>query len=80
MQVKNGIVLPTAGFESINPKIQDSEKVRIAEMPLPWPENEPRRCLVTNFGKADTKFHLGTDSLVRCPGPWLTPPTLRLRW
>ncbi|KAK8091924.1 polyketide synthase [Apiospora hydei] len=50
MQVKNGIVLPTAGFENINPKIQDPEKVRIAEMPLPWPENEPRRCLITNFG------------------------------
>ncbi|KAK8076614.1 polyketide synthase [Apiospora phragmitis] len=50
MQVKNGIVLPTAGFESINPKIQDPEKVKIAEMPLPWPENEARRCLITNFG------------------------------
>lgn len=51
MQVKRGIVLPTAGFESINPKIPGPEKIRIALTPLPWPENEPRRCIVTNFGK-----------------------------
>lgn len=50
MQVRNGIVLPTAGFESINPKITGREKIRIAETPLPWPKNEPRRCIVTNFG------------------------------
>lgn len=50
MQVRKGIVLPTAGFESINPKIPGRDKIRIAETPLPWPENEPRRCIVTNFG------------------------------
>ena len=54
MMVKKGIVLPTAGFEKINPKIEGHEKIKIAEMPLPWPENEPRRCIVTNFGKSET--------------------------
>lgn len=50
MMVKKGIILPTAGFEKINSKIEGREKIKIAEMPLPWPENEPRRCIVTNFG------------------------------
>ncbi|KAE8862946.1 hypothetical protein PTNB29_05508 [Pyrenophora teres f. teres] len=54
MMVKRGIVLPTAGFERINPKIEGREKIKIAEMPLPWPENEPRRCIVTNFGNLET--------------------------
>ncbi|GKT65670.1 polyketide synthase [Colletotrichum tofieldiae] len=50
MMLKKGIVLPTAGFETINPKIQGSEKIKIAETPLPWPKGEARRCIVTNFG------------------------------
>lgn len=51
MMVENGIVLPTAGFEKINPRIEGSEKIRVAETPLPWPKGEPRRAIVTNFGK-----------------------------
>ncbi|KAI8930409.1 polyketide synthase [Plenodomus lindquistii] len=50
MMLKKGMVLPTAGFEKINPKIEGHEKIKIPEMPLPWPENEQRRCVVTNFG------------------------------
>lgn len=49
--IENGIILPTAGFEEINPRIQEKEKIRVPDMPIPWPENEPRRALVTNFGK-----------------------------
>ncbi|KAL8420676.1 hypothetical protein RB594_003459 [Gaeumannomyces avenae] len=50
LMVKHGVVLPTAGFESINPRIQDKEKIRVPDVPIPWPENEPRRIIVTNFG------------------------------
>ncbi|KAH5755460.1 hypothetical protein HBI88_210740 [Parastagonospora nodorum] len=50
MMLKKGMVLPTAGFEKINPKIEGHEKIKIPEMPIPWPENEKRRCIVTNFG------------------------------
>lgn len=51
LMVKNGIILPTAGFESINPKIADKEKIRVPETPIPWPKGEPRRAMVTNFGE-----------------------------
>lgn len=51
LMVKNGIILPTAGFEKINPKIQSKEKMRVAETPIPWPHGEPRRAIVTNFGE-----------------------------
>lgn len=51
MMIKNGIILPTAGFESINPRIEGKEKIRVPETPIPWPENEPRRAIVTNFGE-----------------------------
>lgn len=52
MMVKKGIILPTAGFERINPKIGGSDRIRVATSPVPWPEGEPRRCVVTNFGKS----------------------------
>lgn len=63
MMVNKGIVLPTAGFEKINPKIEGHEKIKIAEMPLPWPKNEPRRCIVTNFGFG------GSNSAILLEGP-----------
>ncbi|KAK8051824.1 polyketide synthase [Apiospora rasikravindrae] len=50
LQVKHGIVLPTAGFDSINPKIQDKEKIVVPQVQIPWPQGEVRRILVTNFG------------------------------
>nr|R4WH05.1 RecName: Full=Highly reducing polyketide synthase ACRTS2; Short=HR-PKS ACRTS2; AltName: Full=ACR-toxin biosynthesis protein S2 [Alternaria alternata]BAN19720.1 polyketide synthase [Alternaria alternata] len=50
LMVRNGVVLPTAGFERINEAIDNYEKIKVPTTPLPWPENEPRRCLVTNFG------------------------------
>lgn len=51
LMVKNGIVLPTAGFEKMNPKIPGQEKMKVVQAPMPWPANEPRRILVTNFGE-----------------------------
>jgi acyl transferase domain-containing protein len=51
MMVKKGIVLPTAGFEKINHRIEGGEKIRVAQMPVLWPQGEKRRALITNFGK-----------------------------
>ncbi|KAI0968650.1 putative polyketide synthase [Xylaria arbuscula] len=50
LMLENGIVLPTAGFDTINPTIQGKEKIRVATTPIPWPRGEARRVVVTNFG------------------------------
>nr|UPN67571.1 hypothetical protein [Pestalotiopsis sp.] len=50
LMVKNGVVLPTAGFEHMNPKIEGRDVIRVLEAPMPWPSGEPKRVLVTNFG------------------------------
>lgn len=51
MMVKHGVVLPTAGFEKMNPKIKGQEKMKVVQGPTPWPKDELRRALVTNFGR-----------------------------
>ncbi|KAI1128026.1 putative polyketide synthase [Nemania abortiva] len=50
LMLENGVVLPTAGFNKINPMIEGKEKIRIPETPIPWPKGEARRLMVTNFG------------------------------
>lgn len=50
LMIENGIVLPTAGFTKINPLIEGKEKIRVPKTPVPWPSNEARRAIVTNFG------------------------------
>nr|APX43987.1 polyketide synthase [Pestalotiopsis microspora] len=50
LMVKNGVILPTAGFEHINHKIEGKDIIRVLEAPIPWPKGEPKRALVTNFG------------------------------
>ncbi|XXH02126.1 polyketide synthase [Hypoxylon texense] len=50
LMIKHGVILPTAGFESINPRIQDKEKLRVLQTPISWPEGERKRVMVTNFG------------------------------
>ncbi|KAI0402885.1 putative polyketide synthase [Xylaria palmicola] len=50
LMLENGVVLPTAGFDRINPMIEGKEKIRIPETPIPWPRGEARRAIVTNFG------------------------------
>ncbi|KAL9617354.1 MAG: hypothetical protein Q9160_007842 [Pyrenula sp. 1 TL-2023] len=52
LMVKKGIILPTAGFENINPRIEGKEKIKVPETAIPWPASEPRRVIVTNFGNA----------------------------
>ncbi|KAG9230575.1 putative polyketide synthase [Amylocarpus encephaloides] len=48
--IKHGIILPVAGFEKINSKIEGKERLTVAEIPTQWPKGEPRRAIVTNFG------------------------------
>ncbi|PLB49064.1 polyketide synthase-like protein [Aspergillus steynii IBT 23096] len=50
LMIKKGIILPTAGFEQMNVKIEGRDRLKVAESPVPWPENEARRVIVTNFG------------------------------
>ena len=48
--IENGVVLPTAGFEKMNPKIEGKEKMVVVKSPIPWPKGERKRVIVTNFG------------------------------
>lgn len=50
LMIENGVVLPTAGFDKINPMIEGKEKIRVPITPVAWPKGEARRALVTNFG------------------------------
>ncbi|GAB1320914.1 Type I Iterative PKS [Madurella fahalii] len=50
LMVKYGTILPTAGFEKFNSRIEGQEKLVVAKEAIPWPKGEPRRALVTNFG------------------------------
>lgn len=50
LMVKYGTILPTAGFEKFNSRIEGQEKLVVASEAIPWPKGEPRRALVTNFG------------------------------
>lgn len=56
LMIKNGVILPTAGFESMNPKIQGKDKLMIPTAPIPWPSNELKRVMVTNFGMWITRL------------------------
>lgn len=56
MMVERGTILPTAGFEKINHRIVGGEKIRVAQMPVPWPQGEKRRAMITNFGKQIDRF------------------------
>ncbi|KAK7958473.1 polyketide synthase [Apiospora saccharicola] len=71
LQVKHGVVFPTAGFESINPKIQDKEKIVVPKTQIQWPQGENRRILVTNFAYVDNGYEGfgGSNAAVIIDGP-----------
>ncbi|KAI1810659.1 putative polyketide synthase [Poronia punctata] len=50
LMLQHGRVLPNANFERLNDKIEGKEKLKVAPTEVPWPENEPKRACVTNFG------------------------------
>lgn len=78
LMIKNEIILPTAGFESMNPKIQGKDKLMIPTEPIPWPSNEPKRVMVTNFGTYGTwplSIHFAAKLVSQC-----TDLKGRLRW
>lgn len=51
LMIKRGIILPTAGFEKFNPEIEGSDRLKVAKTTIPWPKNELKRVVITNFGK-----------------------------
>lgn len=61
LMIKHGVILPTAGFENINPRIQDKEKLRVLQTPISWPEGERKRVMVTNFGNNTSKVRSGYE-------------------
>ncbi|KAH7022074.1 putative polyketide synthase, partial [Ilyonectria destructans] len=50
MMIEQGVILPTALFESMNPKIEGHEKLKVLTSAIPWPSDTKRRVLVANFG------------------------------
>ncbi|KAG5930610.1 Type I Iterative PKS [Claviceps africana] len=50
LMIEQETILPTVGFENMNPKIQGQDKLVVPTCSIPWPSNEPKRVLVTNFG------------------------------
>ncbi|KAI1267381.1 putative polyketide synthase [Xylariaceae sp. FL1019] len=50
MMLQRGKILPNANFEKLNPKIEGREKLKVPPTEIPWPADEPRRAIVTNFG------------------------------
>ncbi|KAG8415739.1 polyketide synthase [Metarhizium acridum] len=67
LMIENGIILPTAGFEKMNPRIQGKEKLVVPAAPIPWPSEEPRRVMVTNFGFGGSNSAI----ILEDAAPWL---------
>ncbi|KAG6325504.1 Type I Iterative PKS [Claviceps purpurea] len=68
LMLEHDIILPTAGFEKMNPKILGQDKLVIPMCPIPWPDNEPRRVLVTNFGFGGSNSAI----ILEAAAPWVS--------
>ncbi|KAG6281496.1 Type I Iterative PKS [Claviceps purpurea] len=67
LMLEHDIILPTAGFNKMNPKILGQDKLVIPMCPIPWPNNEPRRVLVTNFGFGGSNSAI----ILEAAAPWV---------
>ncbi|PNY26666.1 Polyketide synthase [Tolypocladium capitatum] len=71
MMIRHATILPNAGFQEMNPKIEPSN-LKVARTPVPWPSNAPKRVCVTNFGFGGSNAAVlleefqGDASRVRC--------------
>ncbi|KAI0476273.1 putative polyketide synthase [Xylariaceae sp. FL0804] len=69
LTVERGIIPPTRGVLTPNPKIKwDEWQVKVATDPVPFPDLPVRRVSVNSFGYGGTNAHLlieGADSLLR---------------
>ncbi|KAG6006385.1 Type I Iterative PKS [Claviceps maximensis] len=72
LMIENEIILPTAGFEKMNPKIKGEDKLVVPICPMPWPSNEPKRVLVTNFGFGGSNSAI----ILEAATPWLSKKKL----
>ncbi|KAG6016048.1 Type I Iterative PKS [Claviceps pusilla] len=68
LMLEHECILPTAGFEKMNPKIRGQDKLVVPICPIPWPSNEPRRVLVTNFGFGGSNSAI----LLEAAAPWVS--------
>ncbi|KAK8123107.1 hypothetical protein PG984_011777 [Apiospora sp. TS-2023a] len=50
MMLEHGMLLPNANFETLNPKIEHADKLRVLTKAISWPPGSPRRVCVTNYG------------------------------
>ncbi|KAK7937187.1 uncharacterized protein PG986_014055 [Apiospora aurea] len=62
LTLENGVILPNANFESLNPKIAaDRLKIKVAEHLTRWPAAGLRRASVNSFGASGTNAHVVLD-------------------
>ncbi|KAJ6151550.1 hypothetical protein N7470_007147 [Penicillium chermesinum] len=73
LMLQHGKVLPTAGFEKINPKIASLEKIVVPTAPMDWPAGEERRMLITNFGFGGSNAAIVIDGPPERSLPEATP-------
>ncbi|CAI6332955.1 unnamed protein product [Periconia digitata] len=50
LMLQHDEILPTANFEQFNERIKGQDKLVIPTKPMPWPRDEARRVIMTNFG------------------------------
>ncbi|KAH7319610.1 putative polyketide synthase [Stachybotrys elegans] len=72
LMVERGVIAPTRGLVTPNPKIKwDEWQVKVATEPVPFPAHLPvRRVSINSFGYGGTNGHLiieGADSLLKVP-------------
>ncbi|KAG5981019.1 Type I Iterative PKS [Claviceps digitariae] len=68
LMIEHETILPTAGFEKMNSKIQGQDKLVVPMCSIPWPSNEPKRVLVTNFGFGGSNSAI----ILEAAAPWVS--------
>ncbi|KAJ5389119.1 uncharacterized protein N7496_000187 [Penicillium cataractarum] len=61
--LEKGMLVPNAGFQSINPKIRlDDWRIRLSNETIPWPEHLPQRASINSFGFGGSNAHIIVES------------------
>lgn len=62
VSLEKGVILPSAGVETVNPKLKfDAWKLALAPDVIPWPTDGPRRTSVNSFGFGGANAHMIMD-------------------